>query len=85
MAALYAGEGVSGWPFAVDGWRWIVSWSGLQATNGTYATDETYGGSRCQPPTANRQPLTISLKSVLFRNLFDAIDADAEIIDQAIL
>ena len=24
MAALYAGEGVSGWPFAVDGWRWIV-------------------------------------------------------------
>ena len=58
MAALYAGEGVSGWPFAVDGWRWIVSWSGLQATNGTYATDETYGGSRCQPPTANRQPPT---------------------------
>jgi hypothetical protein len=38
-----------------------------------------------KPLTANRKPLAVSLKSILFRNLFDAIDPDAEIIDQAIL
>jgi hypothetical protein len=100
MAVSYAGERgrVSGWPFAVDGWRWIVWWPGLQATNGTYTTYETYGARRSkpptancqlptanrQPPTANRKPLTVALESIMERNLVEAIDPDAEIIDQAI-
>ena len=64
---LVNGGGVCGWqlavcgsPFAVDGWRWIVWWPGLQATNETYATHETYGGRRSnrKPQTANGKPPT---------------------------
>jgi len=53
---------VSSLQFAVDGWRWIVWWPGLQDTNGTYATYETYGarGLNRKLLTANRQRQTVN-------------------------
>jgi hypothetical protein len=56
----------------------------LQATNGTYATYETYGARRSKPQTANCKPLTVALESILERNLVEAVDPDTEFIDQAI-